>query len=1357
MYLQSLEIIGFKSFAAKTVLNFHRGVTAIVGPNGCGKSNVLDAIRWVLGEQSAKALRGGEMADVIFSGTDSRPALGMAEVSMTFSECEKELGTDWNEVRITRRVYRDGKSEYFLNKTSCRLRDIHQLFMDTGVGRSAYSIMEQGKIDLILSNRPEDRRAIFEEAAGITKFKAQKKEALRKLEYTESNLVRVQDIIKEVKRQIGSLQRQAAKARRYQSILADLRVFDTHISHKNYRAHSTELESLRTRLSQGEEARQIHEIEISQQETELSAFRERLQEFETEAAAVRDAMQTLRNRVFSAENRISTNHERTAEASTLIERHRLDIFQAEEKIRTQEEQIEQTDTLLQQMIASLSTHQETLNEHTARLAAVREERLAAERELSSQNSELSNSEARLNSLRGEISGATSRRESGETRLHLLQNEIETASRSAAEISTNLEDLKRRSDAAHLALEHSQAETAAAMADHETAQLDRQNTEAVLNAAGKEAAGLESRLEVLRQLQEQGEGLDEGTQALLKGLDNPDLYHAAIKGTLAQHIQVEERLIPAIEAALGSALQAVLFKDTQVAEAALATLAGKKLGRATLIPTDWISAPHVGQASRLSPENPPHSSAPFDPPAHEKGEQASRLFSQTPETSPTSDPTVGQASRLSPENPPQPSAPFDPPAHEKGEQASRLFSQTPETSPTPAPHPTPTPLPFGVFGRASDCVQGNSDGAQLARHLLREVLIVENLEAAIRLRSENPSFAFATLDGGFISLTGLIHGGATGENTGQSTLQRKIRIAELETSLNEATAKIESLAAARSAAAAAMDHATERLKHARESMQAAQIETASVDNERRHAERQFSDIEAKRASFLREAASIEEGLRGSLAQLSELESRIAESTCALDALRTARSESETRIQVIRERESSASDSLNEIRVRVATERQQQEGLHRQRGPMAARILELNELLDARRVDISNYESRIESLAAENSSLEISIGEWRTELEAEESRLSAVMAQRSEVNESASALESALRAARQQLANLQDQRGRLEVKATQAEMRMENIRNHVSQRYQTDLEAFEPDTYALLIALRERNKRKPDQPEGEAQPTEPPAFDEEPAEPIAAPADGEAVPWDRIEELVAELTERIDSMGPVNVDAIQEFEELEQRYIFLEKQNADLVSSKAELLEVISKINHTTKTLFAETFEKIRVNFQFMFTELFGGGRANLMLTDDSDPLESGIEIIAKPPGKQLQSVTLLSGGERTMTAVSLLFAIYMVKPSPFCVLDEMDAPLDESNITRFIKILDRFVDQSQFVTITHNKRTISRADMLYGVTMEEHGVSKLVSVRFNSTTDDRAKSEKSIAGAFGKSENLASEETPSEEPAAPSLI
>ena len=300
MYLQSLEMIGFKSFAPKTTLQFNEGVTAVVGPNGCGKSNVLDALRWVLGEQSAKALRGGEMADVIFSGTDSRQPLGMAEVSLTFTDCEKELGVEWNEVRITRRVFRDGKSEYLLNKAPCRLKDIHQLFMDTGIGRSAYSIMEQGKIADILSSRPEDRRAIFEEAAGITKYKAQKKEALRKLEYTDANLLRVSDIIKEVKRQIGSLQRQAGKARRYQSLLEDLRTFDTHLSHRNYTNLRVELDDTRAQLSGLEDARSRYEGEIESQESELGSFRAQLAELEEQVNATREGIQTQRNRIYSA-------------------------------------------------------------------------------------------------------------------------------------------------------------------------------------------------------------------------------------------------------------------------------------------------------------------------------------------------------------------------------------------------------------------------------------------------------------------------------------------------------------------------------------------------------------------------------------------------------------------------------------------------------------------------------------------------------------------------------------------------------------------------------------------------------------------------------------------------------------------------------------------------------------------------------------------------------------------------------------------------------------------------------------------------------------------------------------------------
>lgn len=1267
MYLQSLEMIGFKSFAHRTVLNFHRGVTAVVGPNGCGKSNVLDALRWVLGEQSAKALRGGEMADVIFSGTDSKAALGMAEVSMTFCECEKELGVEWNEVRITRRVHRDGKSEYFINKAPCRLKDIHQLFMDTGVGRSAYSIMEQGKIDLILSSRPEDRRAIFEEAAGITKYKAQKKEALRKLEYTEANLVRVQDIIKEVKRQIGSLQRQAAKARRYQGIMQDLRTFDTHLSHRNYVALRGEFTGIREDLARTEQAREIHVREMAEQEVELLAFRAQTSEMDTALADLREKHQNLRNEVFSAENRIATNTERAAEGAELVARHRTDIAAAEEKILIQKNQIEETDQQIATMIEAITSRQGELTTQEEKVASVRAERAAMEQRIGELAGEAARCEARVGSLRGEISTAAGQREAAETRQRLLQGESEAASAASEEMRARLEALVRRRSSLEEALRTAQAEQAEATRSHEIAQRARQEAEVAFNQASKDAASVESRLEVLRQLQEQGEGFDEGTQVLLKGLDDPSFYKSAILGALADQIRVEEKDIPAVEAALGSALQAVLFKDAEAAHAAIEVLATKKLGRAAAIPRGWI----------------------------------------------------------------------------------------PETN---IPNPQ---LPEGALSWAADYIGGDSAGAALAKSLLANSVVVETLDQAFRIRESRKDLVLITLRGETIDRCGIIRGGQAGESRGHSALARKAQIESLEIDLATAIAALESRTQARSQVLEGLESAQARLLESKESVQSSQVELTSCGNEHHLAERQLADLEARHAAFLRETAQIQEALQSSAAKIESLDGAIRQSLEDLESTRQRRASSEQDVQAAREREASATEALNEVRVAVATSREQQESLARQRGPMAARLQELAEVLESRARDIANYERRIAELESESCRLKESVQGLAEEQNLLNGQMAETSAARDELRSQAEAVETALKSARTQLLELQDEKGKLEVRAAQVEMRMENLRNHVSQRYQTDLESFEPDTYGLLAAVRERGKRKA-KPEGEipsaeaSDLTEVPtgeaeaiipvdSEDSEPGAPEqidpATPAVEEGIPWDRIEEMVAELTERIDSMGPINLEAIQEFEELEQRHLFLEKQNADLVNSKVELMEVISKINRTTKEIFSETFAKIRDNFQVMFTELFGGGSANLLLVDESDPLESGIEIIAKPPGKQLKSVSLLSGGERTMTAVSLLFAIYMVKPSPFCVLDEMDAPLDESNISRFIKILDRFVDQSQFVVITHNKRTISRAEMLYGVTMEEHGVSKLVSVRFNDQSSDQ---EKSVAESFGKDESLLSE-------------
>ena len=619
--------------------------------------------------------------------------------------------------------------------------------------------------------------------------------------------------------------------------------------------------------------------------------------------------------------------------------------------------------------------------------------------------------------------------------------------------------------------------------------------------------------------------------------------------------------------------------------------------------------------------------------------------------------------------------------------------------------------------------GTGEAVTLTARLLAGVIVAENLESAFRIKAANPALGVATIPGEFISSQGVVRGGQSGENGNQSALVRRAQISQLEREILVVVRTLESHTAARVEALKALETSQDRLLAAREGFQRAQVESASIQNEQKLAEHQLSELEKRGAAYTQEAVQLEESLRASLAHLASLENGIVETAQSLERSRDRRAEAERAAQAVRERENTAIEDLNEIRVRVATERQQQESLTRQRGPMAARLAELAEILEARRADIAGYQARIEALNTESSGMREAIATWQEECMSLEAEIAELLSTRSEFHERAAGVEIALRSTRHQLVELQEKKGRLEVRLAQLEIRMENLRTHVLQRYQTDLETFEPDTYALLCSFRDRSRKNPPAHDareaegsgGEMPPGPHPRVASE--DTGASQEQGEAINWKGIEEMVADLSERIEAMGPVNLDAIQEYDELEQRQVFLEKQLADLVNSKAELLAVIAKINRTTKELFADTFARIRENFQTMFAELFGGGRANLMLVDESDPLESGIEIIAKPPGKQLQSVSLLSGGERAMTAVSLLFAIYMVKPSPFCVLDEMDAPLDESNINRFIRILDRFVDQSQFVVITHNKRTIGRADVLYGVTMEEQGISKLVSVKF----------------------------------------
>jgi chromosome segregation protein len=1249
MYLQSLELVGFKSFAHKTVLDFHPGITAIVGPNGCGKSNVLDAIRWVLGEQSAKALRGGEMADVIFSGTDSKQGVGMAEVSLTFADCEKELGTEYNEIRITRRVFKDGRSEYLLNKTSCRLKDIQLLFMDTGIGRTAYSIMEQGKIDLVLSSRPEDRRAIFEEAAGITKYKAQKKEAFRKLEYTDANLIRLADIMKEVKRQIGSLQRQAGKARRYKSLFENLKTLDTHACRRTHDEALQEIRALEREIQRLRDLQQSLADQVESQEFGLSEQRRELEALEEQSVLARQKVQELRNQAESATNRIAFNEERIEEAQSLSQRHQSDIAAAEEKLLVQQTQLEETDHQLQEIFQTLRVEEQHLQEQQSEVSRLRLDRQTAEQATQELQRQIQKAESKIATLRGELSSTLNQRETCETRLGLLQKELTQTSSTIEQLTAQVTTIRTQLEQAQATLQNRRE----MLQDNEHAQaaLQKELAKADQEIIDNERAlhERESKLDVLKQLNEEGAGLGEGTEAVLRGLAKPELYRTAVLGALANLIEVENEFVPAIEAALGQHLRTVFIHDSTVAEAIAAELKDNKVGRAALVPI------------------------PFLP------------------------------------------------------KQSAVKLQT---------------LPDRGFAWALDRVKSQPSAAPLINRLLENVLLAKDLETAFEIKRAAPELAVATLAGEYISREGIVIAG-TSADMGNSILQRKIQIRELQREAGSIRDLVQERKRRKEALLAEIALLQGRILEDREELQHAQIHASTLQGQLSLLDRELREAEGKAKSLSWERDSVQQRFDSAREKVQSLEGEVASTVAQQSQLQERLATVLAEVETLRKNEDSLVEIVSELKIRVATEKQREESLQRQRQPIAGRLAELTDLIASRRRDIDHYKARVDQLAAENESLRSKISTLETDRATVESQVTELQREKSTRLQSLEAVEVNLRHLRKQLTDCQELRGQQEVKTTQLNLQLEHLKEHAAHRYQVDLPSFEPDWYAFQVAIREQRKRL-------EQAESAPASDS--GAPSAHSHSHSEVDWEFVKTAIAEITERLDAMGPVNLEAIQEYDELEERQRFLDEQHGDLVRSKNELLDVINKINATTKALFAETFEQIRTNFQEMFSELFGGGKANLLLVDDSDPLESGIEIIAKPPGKQLQSISLLSGGEKAMTAVSLLFAIYMVKPSPFCVLDEMDAPLDESNINRFIKILDRFVAQSQFVVITHNKRTIAKSDLLYGITMEEHGISKLIGVRLTTRAAAHQQTDligteqlpPSIAESFGKHGNLHSE-------------
>jgi chromosome segregation protein len=1233
MYLKNLTVFGFKSFADKTALNFEPGVTAIVGPNGCGKSNVSDAIRWVLGEQSAKALRGGEMADVIFNGTDGRKPMGMGEVSLTLGGVGEEnlraagVEVSYEEVTLTRRIFRDGGSEYFLNRTPCRLKDIQQLFMGTGIGRTSYSILAQGHITQILSSKPEDRRMIFEEAAGITKFKSQKKESLRKLEYTEQNLLRIADTIKEVKRQIGSLQRQAGKARRYKQIQQELQHLETQLARHQFDVLQNEInerqltvENLRNEIETGSN-------DILRFENEISKLRGNLSELEHEVAAQQQRGLELKANIDRNESRIQFNEERLAEIESQNGRALAEIAQAEERCHAASSELLSVTERLAVAEAALAQHQENLTAKREGLQQIENNLRESQEKLRQAQSSSFAAAQDLSRVRNEISALDMMKQGNLVRLEKLSAEKMQLEEERVRLEARLQEFTA-------SVEMEKLNVATTRGSVEQRQNRLRELQSELQSASTEQdkflhqqSDKRSRLTVLEQLEGSHEGFDAGAVAALR-------QSRSVIGSLADRIRVPDQFVAAVENALGHNLQLVLTEQPSSAQEILADLNANKSGRAS------VAALAIQQY------------------------QDEKQLSFVGEMAPSEKSDAAQA----------------------GLQAGQIV-------------------------HAMSVIQAEPSVEPLLKSLLGRTFIAADLNTATaQIQNGHAGCDFVTMGGELLNRHGIYTGGYLSKGANgkapSSILGRKNQIAELQAELAKLQELVAEASRKRGALLSEQTELQASLQAAQTELREQEVAIATREGEFKALQNSNRLLHQKIETVLFEVESLaaqeQEGFQkreALTARLNELEARERAGQEAVVAL-TAELEN------LRAQRDEANAALTESKVALASDEQLASSFRQQVSALEQRIRELSQVVEQRKRECFSFVSRQEQAQTEIQDSRAQIERLRHEREQVSAATAELIGQKNAQEGEIASRDEALRTQRNRLTEIQNQRGGIEVELAQKNMSVQNLREKVQEKYHLNLDDIRSECITITLADEGAPKVQTLTPEEMA-------------------AAGAATDWHAVGQQVEALQQKLDDLGPVNLVAIEEYEETEQRHQFLSTQHDDLVHAKIQLLEIINRINTQTRTMFVETFEKIRDNFRLMFVDVFGGGKADLILSDENDVLESGIEIVARPPGKQLQSISLLSGGEQTMVAVSLLFSIYQVKPSPFCVLDELDAPLDESNVIRFVKILQRFLAHSQFIIITHNKRTIGMADVLYGVTMQEHGVSKIVSVKFHKADETPA--------------------------------
>lgn len=1181
MYLKRLELQGFKSFADKTTLELLPGITAVIGPNGSGKSNISDAIRWVLGEQSMKSLRGQKSEDVIFAGTQNRKSLGFAEVSLIFDNLDGKLPIEYTEVTVTRRLFRSGESEYLINKTPCRLKDITELFMDTGIGKDGYSIIGQGRIDEILSNKSEDRRHVFEEASGIVKYKTRKIEAEKKLEQTKLNLLRINDIIYEIEQKIEPLKIQAEKARKYLTLKEELKDIEIGLFIHNINEYKIKLEKIiqdeeiLKEQSKAENDR-LEEINILKQELkekidEITEEIEELHNLESrtlqEKEQINSDIKVIRERITNNEYNYTRFEEEIEESKTKQEKLQEEMAQKEEKKNNLfvnkerfERELEEKQKELDELTSNLSEKEKEIEEYKKTVEESIDIKFEKSAEINTYDANSENIEKREKNIKEEIQQGIS--------------ELDGARMEKEDISKIFydSDNKRKNVLAQIEV---------ISKNKKEKEAKRKDFEDKINLLLSEYRMKESRLKFLKETEKEKEGYTKSVKTLLLDCEKNSELAIGVEGVLSSLIEVDKKYEIAIEMTLGGALQNIVTETEQNAKKLVEYLRKNNIGRASFLPISSV----------------------------------------------------------------------------KGKKLEKYNSKNIQ----------------GILGVASNLVKYNPKYDGIIQSLLGRTVIVEEMQQAIDLAKLNQySFKIVTLKGDIINPSGMISGGATPTKT-VNILGRAGEIKALEKELVN------------------IDNQIKKLKEERDEYEKS-IE--DVLHEAEELETQLKEIEILYATDKQKLISVEENiekiekrqqkLKDELAQIKEQKEEInkkkIEKQKEIDELDKKREELTIIINEYANTNKENQKYIDDLNFDVTNLKISVNSFNESEISIDEMVERINNEIISNNISIQNKKNNMQNLVQENEKLEQDIKNFENRLiqmqEQISNRDTKVQELKKERNIKNQRLEDVEQKIIQQfttIENIKSELTKIEIRKEKTEQDIEEVTNKLWDEYEltpnTVLEEYKRPTN---IATATRNANK--------------------------------------------IRNEIKELGSVSIDSIEEYKETSKRYEFMCEQRLDVETSMTQLRKVIEEMTEKMKKQFLSQFKIINENFKIAFTELFGGGTAELILEDENNILETGIEIRVQPPGKKLQNMTLLSGGEKAFTAIALLFAMLKINPSPFCILDEIEAALDDVNVYRFAEYLKKFTGETQFLTITHRKGTMEQASTVYGVTMEESGISKLLSMK-----------------------------------------